>query len=499
MFQRYFFKKLTNFLYKIKNQKLVYLFEIKFIINKSELIAQNLTTSQTEIYSMSNMCIDHKDYEYLFVNLREIKGKPRLLCEICVQEQSETHELSLVSIGTLISNSFSQHQKLIQFADQEKILLPYIKFDIVQNGTLEKINSFYDELSSSLLQFVEAKREETLKNYYGLIEAQTKIRTISKLEEIQNILRNANHQGTQTLLNQVKEYFDSQKSRQNEIKSYLECCVSMSNKLEGFQSIQDKVSEIKEKIDGVLRSEDELSYLSELSQKEIKKVEILKEQIKSQTSQLQKLINFNTNLKYQKPIENFTKPEIDLYKLDALNKSKNPNCFMLKIAEAIKNSKFFIPLEMKQEANSLIFSRTQPGDNLIGLIDAPIDDDVFGQPFKVKVLQGYVSIGICARDIHVKRCYRYEVQSYQPSCGYAMLSTSGFSYSSFSPSQHKQYIRTHYGKDTILTVIPCDNKVVFKSQCFETQELPFSPQEDIVYTPCFMLSEESSIQFIVEE
>ncbi|EAR91258.1 hypothetical protein TTHERM_00784450 (macronuclear) [Tetrahymena thermophila SB210] len=448
---------------------------------------------------MSYKCIDHTDYEYLFVNLREVKGKSRLLCEICAQEQSETHELSLVSIGTLVSNSFSQHQKLIQFADQEKILLPYIKFDIVQNGTLEKINSFYDELSSSLLQFVEAKREETLKNYYGLIEAQTKIRTISKLEEIQNILRNENHEDTQILLNQVKEYFDSQKSRQNEIKSYLECCVSMSNKLEGFQSISNKVSEIKEKIDGVLRSEDELSYLSELSQKEIKKVEILKEQIKSQTSQLQKLINLNTNLKYQKPLQNFAKPEIDLYKLDALNKSKNPNYFMLKIAEAIKNSKFFIPLEMKQEANSLIFSRTQPGDDLVGLIDVPIDDDVFGQPFKVKILQGFAAIGICARDIQVKRCYRFEYQNYFPSCGYAMISTSGTSYSSFYPSNHRQYIKKHYGKDAVLTVIPCDNKIIFQCNSFETFELLFSPQEGIVYTPCFLLSEESSIEFIVDE
>ncbi|EAR89751.1 hypothetical protein TTHERM_01387100 (macronuclear) [Tetrahymena thermophila SB210] len=448
---------------------------------------------------MSGMCVNHQGYEYLFVNLKEVRGQSRLLCEICVQEQSEMHELNLISIGTLISNSFSQHQKLIQFADQEKILLPHIKFDIVQNGTLEKINSFYDELSSSLLQFVEGKREETLKNYYGLVEAQTKIQTLSKLEEIQNILRNANGQDTQTLLNQVKEYFDSQKSKEDEIKSYLESCVSMSNKLEGFQSIQSKVSEIKEKIAGVLKMEDEISQLSQLSQKEIKKVEILKEQIKSQTQQLQKLINLNSNLKSQKPLENCSKQDIDLYKLDALNKSKSPNYFMLKIAEAIKNSKFFIPLEMKQEPNSLVFSRTQPGKNLIGLIDVPIGDDIFGQSFKVKVLSGFVSIGICARDIHVKRCYRYEFQNYSPSCGYAMLSTPGFTYSSFNASIHNQNQRLNYERGTVLTVTPCDNKVIFTHDNFGFKELPFQPEEDIVYTPCFMLSENSSIQFIVDE
>ncbi|KAL4455724.1 hypothetical protein ABPG74_003134 [Tetrahymena malaccensis] len=448
---------------------------------------------------MSSTCITHEGYEYLFVNLREVRGKSRLLCEICVQEQSETHELSLISIGALISKSFSQHQKLIQFADQEKILLPHIKLDIVQNGTLEKINSFYDELSSSFLRFVEAKREETLKNYYGLVEAQTKIQTLSKLEEIQNILRNANGQDTQTLLNQVKEYFDAQKSKEDEIKSFLESCVNMSNKLEGFQALSKKVSEIKEKIAAVLKMEDDLSDLSELSQKEIKKVEILKEQIKSQTQQLQKLINLNTNLKTRQPLDNSSKSDFDLYKLDAINKSKSPNYFMLKIAEAIKNNKFFIPLEMNQEPNSLIFSRTQPGKNLIGLIDVPIGDDVFGQSFKVKVLQGFVSIGICARDIHVKRCYRYEFQNYSSSCGYAMISTSGFTYSSFNSSIHNQNLKLNYGKGTVLTVTPCDNKVIFQHENFDSKDLPFQPEEDIVYTPCFMLSENSSIQFLVDQ
>ncbi|KAL4489220.1 hypothetical protein ABPG72_006284 [Tetrahymena utriculariae] len=448
---------------------------------------------------MSIMCVNHQGYEYLFINLKEVKGQSCLLCEVCVQELSETQELSLVSIGTLISKSFSQHQKLIQFADQERILLPHIKLDIVQNGTLEKINSFYDEISSSFLQFVEAKRKETLKNYYGLVEAQTKIQTLSKLEEIQNILRNANGQDTQTLLNQVKEYFEAQKSREAEIKSYLESCVNMSNKLEVFQAIQQKVSEIKEKIAGVLRMEDELSDLSELSQKEIKKVEILKEQIQNQTQQLQKLINLNANLKPIKPLENSSKQDIDLYKLDALNKSKRSNYFMLKIAEAIKNNKFFIPLEMNYQPNSLVFSRTQPGKNLIGLIDVPIGDDVFGQSFKVKVLQGFVSIGVCARDIHVKRCYRYDFQNYSPSCGYAMVSTPGFAYSSFNPSFHNQNLKLNYGKCTVLTVTPCDNKIIFTHENFNSKEFPFQPEDDVVYTPCFMLSENSSIEFVVDE
>lgn len=51
---------------------------------------------------------------------------------------------------------------------------------------------------------------------------------------------------------------------------------------------------------------------------------------------------------------------------------------MKKIEQAILNNKYFLPLEIVKSDDGLIFSRTQPGKNLLGLIDIPIDFDVFG-------------------------------------------------------------------------------------------------------------------------
>lgn len=69
-----------------------------------------------------------------------------------------------------------------------------------------------------------------------------------------------------------------------------------------------------------------------------------------------------------------------------MNKSKSYNHLMLKIKKAINDNKVYLPLEITKSEGGLVFKRVQEGNNLLGIIDVPLNFDVFGKTFKVKVL-----------------------------------------------------------------------------------------------------------------
>lgn len=79
-----------------------------------------------------------------------------------------------------------------------------------------------------------------------------------------------------------------------------------------------------------------------------------------------------------------------------------------------------------------------------------------------------------------------------------MLTTSGYTISSFNAGHNNAYLKLHYSAGSVLEITPCDNKITFYHENFGTKDFPFDPQDDITYCPCFMLSENSSIEFLLE-